>query len=103
MSSIRVTPAAENDLVNIWLYISEDNPLAADRLFEAVQSTFENLSEKPKIGTVFESKRIKLKGIRFFPIGKYHKYIVYYKEIDKGIEIIRVLHARMLKEGRLEY
>ncbi len=49
MSSILVTPAAENDLTEIWLYIAEDNPLAADRVFEAAQSTFDNLLQKPKI------------------------------------------------------
>lgn len=102
MSSIKVTPAAENDLTNIWLYIAEDNPLDADRVFQSARSTFNSLSEKPNIGKVFESKRIKLKDIRFFPINKYPKYIVYYREIDDGIEIIRVLHARMLMESRLE-
>ena len=102
MSSIKVTPAAENDLSNIWMYIADDNPVAADRVFEAVQSTFGSLLKKPKIGKVFESKRMKLKNIRFFPIGKYPKYVVYYREIDKGIEIIRVLHARMHEDNRLD-
>ena len=103
MSNILVTPAAENDLTDIWLYIAEDNPVAADRVFEAAQSTFESWSKKPKIGKIFESKRAKLKGIRFFPITKYPSYIVYYRGISSGIEIIRILHARMLKEDRLEY
>ncbi len=102
MSNILVTPAAENDLADIWLYIAEDNPLAADRVFEEAQSTFNSLFEKPNIGKLLESKRMKLKGIRFFPINKHPKYIVYYKEVDNGIEIIRILHARMLKKGRLE-
>ncbi len=101
MSKIRVTSAAEHDLTNIWLHIGENNPLAADRVFESAQLTFNRLSETPKIGKAFDSKRPKLNGIRFFPIQKYPNYVVYYREIDNGIEIIRVLHARMLKEGRL--
>ena len=102
MAGIIVTPAAENDLTDIWLFIAEDNPPAADRVFEAAQMTFDSLLERPKIGKLFESKRKKLEGIRFFPIGEYPKYIVYYREIRNGIEVVRVLHSRRLREGRLE-
>ena len=102
MVNILVTPAAEIDLANIWLYIAEDNLQAADRVFEAAQTTFDSLLERPKIGKLFESKRKKLKGIRFFPISQYPKYIIYYRETTGGIEVVRVLHSRMLKEDRLE-
>ncbi len=102
MAGIIVTPAAENDLTDIWLFIAEDNPQAANRVFEAAQMTFDSLLEQPKIGKIFESKRKKLKDIRFFPIGKYPKYIVYYRENRNGIEVVRVLHSRMLREDHLE-
>ena len=102
MAGIIITPAAENDLADIWLFIAKDNPQAADRVFESAQMIFDSLLEQPKIGKIFESKRKKLKGIHFFPIVKYPKYIVYYREIRNGIEVVRVLHSRMLREGRLE-
>ena len=102
MASIIVTPAAETDLTEIWSYIAEDNPQAADRVFEAAQMTFDSLLEQPKIGKIFESKRKKLKGILFFPIHQFPKYIIYYRETSNGIEVVRVLHSRMLKESRLE-
>jgi len=102
MAAIIVTPAAENDLTDIWLFIAEDNPQAADRVFESAQTTFDSLLGQPKIVKIFESKRKKLKGIRFFPIGKDPKYIVYYREIRNKIEVVRVLHSRMFREGRLE-
>ena len=102
MGGIIVTPAAENGLTDIWLFIAEDNPQAADRVFEAAQMAFDSLLAQPKTGKIFESKRKKLKGIRFFPISKYPKYIVYYRETRNGIEIVRVLHSRMHREGRLE-
>jgi plasmid stabilization system protein ParE len=31
MPKILITPAAEDDLINIWIYIARDNPEAADR------------------------------------------------------------------------
>lgn len=102
MASINVTPAAETDLADIWLCIAGDNPQAADRVFDAAKATFDSLLEQPEIGTIFESKRKKLKGFRFFPINQYPKYIIYYREASDGIEVVRVLHSRMLKESRLE-
>ena len=101
MAGIIITPAAENDLADIWLFIAKDNPQAADKVFEAAQTTFDSLLEQPKMGKIFESKRKKLKGICFFPLGEYPKYIVYYRETSNGIEVVRVLHSRMLREGRL--
>ncbi len=102
MSSILITPAAEEDLIGIWVYIAQDNKKAADRVYDAAENTFELLADFPRIGTPYHPKRIQLKGIRFFPIQKYHNYIIYYKEQSGGIEIIRVLHANMEKYTRLE-
>lgn len=102
MAVIVITPAAESDLVNIWLYIAQDNPDAADRVFQAAESTFEILAATPRMGTLYQSIRAKLEGIRFFPVSKFQNFVIYYKELPKGIEIIRVLHAHMDKQRRLE-
>jgi len=47
------------------------------------------------MGTVYQVKRPRLKGIRFFPVKQFRNYLVYYRETAQGIEIIRVLHAHM--------
>lgn len=66
MSSILTTPAAEGDLIGFLVYIAKDNEKAADRVYEAAQKTFELLAYSQHIGTLCHSKRIQLKGIRFF-------------------------------------
>jgi toxin ParE1/3/4 len=101
MSKIFITPAAESDLINIWIYIARDNPEAANRTYQAAQKTFETLANTPSIGTAHWTPRAKLKGLRFFPVKQFHNYIVYYRETQEGIEIVRVLHARMDKNRRL--
>ena len=102
MTAILITPAAENDLVNIWLYIARDNSEAADRVYQAAESTFEALVATPRMGTVYRSKRAQLKDVRFLPISKFQSYVIYYREQPQGIEIIRVLHAHMDKQLRLD-
>ncbi len=102
MPSILVTPAAEEDLINIWLYIARDNEEAADRVYQAAENTFEILADFPHMGTLYHPRRIQLKGVRFFPINKFHSYFIYYRDQPEGIEVLRVLHAHMEKYTRLE-
>ncbi len=102
MAAIIITPAAEVDLVNIWLYIARDNQDAADRVYQAAESTFHALAATPRMGTLYQSKRAQLEGMRFFPVSKFQNYVIYYREHPEGIEIIRVLHAHMDKKKRLE-
>ena len=41
MTVIRRTAQAEEDLVDIWLYIAQDNPGAADRLLDEIEENRE--------------------------------------------------------------
>ncbi|MBV5326154.1 MAG: type II toxin-antitoxin system RelE/ParE family toxin, partial [Chlorobium sp.] len=63
MPRILITPAAEEDLINLWVYIAHDNPAAAERVYQAAQTTFETLVAMPTIGTLYHPKRTKLVGI----------------------------------------
>ncbi|MFH0727551.1 MAG: type II toxin-antitoxin system RelE/ParE family toxin [Pseudomonadota bacterium] len=102
MPAILITPAAENDLINLWVYIARANPAAADRIYQAVEKTFETIASMPGIGAVYQTQRAKLRDLRFFPIKHFPHYLIYYRLITNGIEIIRVLHAHMEKHKRLE-
>jgi toxin ParE1/3/4 len=47
MSRIRITPLAEQDLVEIWYFIAEDDPLAADRLLDLFEEKYKLLADNP--------------------------------------------------------
>jgi toxin ParE1/3/4 len=102
MAAIIITPAAESDLINIWLYIARDNQNAADLVYQAAEKTFEALAATPRMGTLYQAKRPQLEGMRFFPVSKFQNYVIYYREQPQGIEIVRVLHSHMDKKKRLE-
>ena len=102
MPTILITPAAEIDLINLWVYIARDNPAAADRVYQAAEKTFEALASMSGVGTIYRSKRTKLRDLRFFPVKQFPNYVIYYREISEGIEIIRILHAHMEKHRRLK-
>ena len=85
MPEVFRTPGAESDLLGIWLYVSSDSQSAADRLLEAIGRTCHTLAEYPNMGR----SRPKLsRDLRSFPVGN---YTIFYRPVENGIEVIRVL------------
>lgn len=85
MGMIVRRPLAEDDLIEIWSYIADDNEPAADRLLRKIEQSLRNLSDSPLIGRA----RPELSpGLRSFPVGT---YIIFYLPLADGVEVVRVL------------
>ena len=78
-------PLAEADLDDVWWYIAQDNPEAADRLLERIEEQCRALAQFPEMGATRDEL---MRGLRSLPIGN---YLVFYLPIQHGIEIVRVL------------
>ena len=87
MPTLRRHPQAEQDLIEIYQHISRDNPPAAEKLVRAVNAKCETLARSPMIGRARPELREEL---RSFPYGA---YLILYRIIDDGVEIVRVVHA----------
>ena len=87
MTSLRFTELAEADLAEISAFIAKDNPTAAMRLIDMVEEKCRLIASRPAIGRPRDAL---LAGLRSHPIGQ---YIVFYRPIPDGVEIVRVLHG----------
>jgi toxin ParE1/3/4 len=87
MSEYRLTQEARQDLDEIWLYIAEDNPPAADDLLDALYERFVLLAQQPFLG---RARPELAPNLRSFPVGN---YVIFYRPIDDGVEIARVLRG----------
>jgi len=89
MSAYRVSRRAENDLNEIFEYISTDNPDAADELWLKFHDKFSRLVEFPLMGNRRDELCPSLRGLA---VGQ---YIIFYRTAKAfdGIEIVRVLHG----------
>jgi toxin ParE1/3/4 len=85
MNQIRVSDKATADLDEIWLYITQDNPDAADKYIRAIVSRFPTLASMPFMGRQREELSPRL---RSFPVGR---HVIFYRPLDNGVEIARVL------------
>ena len=80
---------AQNDLLQIYAYLSERNPQAADTLIEEIDVRFKNLCRFPFIGRERSSLA---PGLRSILVGTH--LIFYVVERDR-IVVVRVIDGRM--------
>ncbi len=85
---------ARQDLVDIFRYHArEAGYRVAQRFFAQTEATLARLAGMPGIGTSYEHEHPALSGLRFFPISRFRKYLVFYRSVADGIEVVRMLHG----------
>ena len=81
------SPAANDDLMEIAVFIAQDNPKRALSFIDELEDKCQLLGISPGIGT----QRPELgAGVRMLPHGR---YIIFYREAEPGIRIERILHS----------
>ena len=87
MSHFKLLREAEDDLLGIWLYIAEDDQHAATRVLQSIDEKCRMLAENSKLGP---ARPDIAPDMRYFVVGS---YLIMYREIETGIEVVRVLHG----------
>lgn len=87
MKHFRLSIQAQNDLDDIWFFIAQDNPGAADRFLDLLLSKFLLLGKQPLIGRIRDDVSANLRSL---VTGN---YVIFYRDTPEHIEIIRVLHG----------
>ena len=89
-----IRPKAERDYEGLAVYYASEGSAEVGRRFlTAVHDTFRLLAANPNLGWRPQVGLAKLKGVRSFRIGDFEKVLVFYRQLPKGIEILRVLHG----------
>ncbi len=87
MARIVQSPAAEDDLLEIWMGLAANNGSAAERLLNDLRAATQLLATQPLIG---KARREFGAGIRSFPV---RDYVLIYRPILDGVELVRVVHG----------
>jgi toxin ParE1/3/4 len=78
---------SDADLHDIATYIARDNLDAALRFIDRMDQRLKLLAEFSGLGRTREDLA---PGLRGFPVGN---YVIFYRQIADGIELVRVLHG----------
>ena len=95
MSQIARRAAARQDLIDIvYHYLQEGSPKAGRRFRVEAEATFQRLAGMPNMGSRYTHEHPALAELRFFPLpSRYKKFLVFYRPLADGIEVVRVLHG----------
>lgn len=85
MKRVRLSEQALADLDDIWLYIAQDHISAADRFIDTLHQKCRELAESPGMGRGRDELAV---GLRSLPVGN---YVVFYRPMQGGIEVARIL------------
>ena len=88
-----LAPAIEGVLWDIWSFIARDNPDAATRVIEATGETFKALAATPSLGVARKYRNPRLRDVRFFPVSGFETYLIFYRPISDGIEVLHLYHG----------
>jgi toxin ParE1/3/4 len=87
-------PSANRDLVEIFRYYARQAGMrVADRFFAQAEATFARLARMPGIGTQYEPDEPLYADLRYFSVARFRMYLVFYRPIRGGIEVLRILHG----------
>jgi toxin ParE1/3/4 len=74
-------------------WIIEENPEAAIKFVESVESSFSLLEKNPEIGRSLATFSRRLIGVRIWKVSNFEKYLIFYRPIEEGIEVLDVIHG----------
>ena len=87
MSEFRLSALAEDDLTAIWSYVAEYDERTADSQIDRIVERLVMLATFHSAG---RSRDELAPGLKSFPVDR---YVLFYRIIPEGIEVIRVLHG----------
>ncbi|WP_373233499.1 type II toxin-antitoxin system RelE/ParE family toxin [Cohnella sp.] len=92
-SRVRYTPAAVDDMDEIFSYISQENVAAAESMLAKLNSSISGLADFPNKGSVLSEDEYSLiqRGYRFIVVNP---YLVFYRIMNDTVVIHRILHGR---------
>jgi toxin ParE1/3/4 len=88
VAQVRKSKRAQADLLEIWLGIAAENPIAADRVFDRIEARVSQLENSPEAGP----RRLDIAPTARALVVR--PYLVLYRVLPKSVvQIVRVLHG----------
>jgi toxin ParE1/3/4 len=87
------SPFVDTDIAGLADFIARHNYDAGLRFFDAVEQTFDVLSEMPTLGSLYEFPDAAVSDLRAWPVKGFPNHIIFYRIVGERVEIVRVLRG----------
>jgi toxin ParE1/3/4 len=87
-------PPARRDLVDVFEYYTRQGTIkTARRFLKDAEATLARLASMPSTGTRYEPDDPTFADLRVSPLSRFKSYLIFYRPIPGGIEVLRLLHG----------
>jgi toxin ParE1/3/4 len=91
---LRLSDAAISDILEQADWYAQRSSLAlAERWENAVAAAFVRITKNPNAGAHCQFKAVELRGVRRMPISKFPKHLIFYRNDDNKVLVLRVVHG----------
>jgi toxin ParE1/3/4 len=73
-------------------FIARDNPAAAAEVVRQLRLSFEQLARTPQLGRAVRNIET-TERLRMWLSPAFRNYLIFYRKLQDGVEIVRVLHG----------
>ena len=84
---------ASQDLAEIFDYLDEHSETAADRFYDAIEETVQQLLRSPFLGERCRFRNPKTEGMRVWQVDGFSNYLIFYRPKGDVLQVLRVIHG----------
>ena len=89
------SPDSIRDVAGILRYfIDKNTPATALKFGKRVERTLELLALFPEMGSLWDSKKTGMQGMRFQSVQGFRKYLIFYRMTEPGLYVERIVGGR---------
>lgn len=93
MRKIIVSTPAQLDLREHFAHLAGSDFDKALQFFDAARQTFADLARMPGVGSVYSSRKERLKDLRRWHVKGFKRFLIFYRVDEDRIDIVRVLYG----------
>lgn len=93
MRKVHYWRRAREDVVQYGVYLAQHSITAAEQFVDAVERACQELLEFPGMGAMARLRAADVRNVRKLSVPGFANLIIFYRERDDGIEVLRVLHG----------
>ncbi len=94
MARVIKRAAAKRDLTDHFVFLGESASVdVARRFLHACNVSFQALAQMPELGAQRSFRNPRFCSVRAWPVKGFERYLIFYRPVTDGIEILRVIHG----------
>ena len=90
---VHYTAMSRQDIEEIFDYFDQHNETVADRFYDAIEKTIQQLVRSPELGEKRDYANPEYANMRVWQVSGFSNYLIFYRVGKTDLTIVRVIHG----------